>query len=153
MAHPIFVCLEHKLTFHTRAVAGRHATKHGRDYSACLDDKIFVEIGECSETRCDKNKLLPATEEELRQATEKRGRQNQRLCPSCSLPMPTDDALCARSHDGKTVICSLCGQIESFEEADPARAEGFKLARRRAQAALYGLDEHGNPKLPKAGAG
>ena len=76
---------------------------------------------------------------------------SKRLCPRCFLPMPDPDVLCARSHDGKTVICSMCGEIESFEKFDFARAEGLKIAQRRAQAALYGLDEHGDPKLPKEG--
>jgi len=75
--------------------------------------------------------------------------KDERLCPRCFLPMPDDDVLCAQSHDGKMVICSICGQIESFEKFDFARAEGLKMGQRHAQAARYGLDEHGNPKLPK----
>lgn len=63
--------------------------------------------------------------------------------------MEEDDALNALSHDGKTVICSLCGQIESLEKFDPVRAHYLRVGQRRTQAALYGLDEKGNPKLPK----
>lgn len=75
MAHPVFVCLEHKLTFHSTRVAGRHAVSHGsKGYPDCLNKGIFAIIGECPGGGCDKNRLIPATEEELRQATEKRGR-------------------------------------------------------------------------------
>jgi len=72
-----------------------------------------------------------------------------KLCPRCKLEMEDDDALNAISHDGKTVICSICGQIESLEAFDPARAYGLKMAQRQAQAAKYGLDKDRNPKLPK----
>jgi len=47
------------------------------------------------------------------------------------------------------MICSTCGQIESLETLDPMRAHYLKVGLRRAQAAMYGLDENGNPKLPK----
>lgn len=77
MAHPIYVCLEHKLTFHAARVAGRHATSHDRSYLDCLKEGLFVEIGECSDGRCGKDRLLPATEEELRQATEKRNLESR----------------------------------------------------------------------------
>ena len=74
---------------------------------------------------------------------------SRKLCPKCKLPMEQDDVLNALSHNGKTVICSICGQIESFEKFDSARAEGLKIGQRRAQAAIYGLDQNGNPKVPK----
>jgi len=75
--------------------------------------------------------------------------KERRLCPRCFVNvLEKDDALNALSHDGKTVICSQCGQIESFEKLDPDRAYGLKIGLRRAQAALYGLDENRNPKLP-----
>ena len=70
-------------------------------------------------------------------------------CPRCHLPeMNEDDTLNALSHDGKTYICTTCGQIESLERFSPDRAEGLRIGQRRTQAALYGLDEKGNPKLP-----
>ena len=72
-----------------------------------------------------------------------------KLCPRCKLEMPDIPSLCALSHDGKTVICTLCGQIESMEQFDPSRAYGMKVGLRRMQAAKYGLDKNGNPKLPK----
>jgi hypothetical protein len=73
----------------------------------------------------------------------------ERLCPRCKLPMNKDDVLNALSHDGKTVICSTCGQIESLEKLDPMRAHYLKVGQRRAQAGMYGLDKDGNPNLPK----
>lgn len=81
--------------------------------------------------------------------TRKKGGAKERLCPRCFLPMPDEDVLCSLSHDGKTVICSTCGQIESFEQVDYAKAEGLRMGQRHAQAALYGLDKNRNPKLPK----
>jgi len=63
--------------------------------------------------------------------------------------MSEDSALNAVSHDGKTEICSMCGQIESLEKIAPDRAYGLKVSQKRMQAAKYGLDEKGNPKLPK----
>ena len=71
-------------------------------------------------------------------------------CPRCHLPaMEDDDALNARSHDGTMYICSQCGKIESLKTLDPMRAHYLEIGQRRAQAALYGLDEKGNPKIPK----
>ena len=72
-----------------------------------------------------------------------------KLCPRCKLEMNEDNALNALSHNGRTVICSTCGQIESLEKFDPARAYGLKFGQRQMQAAKYGLDKDGNPKLPK----
>lgn len=72
MSHPIFVCLKHKLTFHTAGVAGRHAVSHGARYDGCLDEGVFVKIGECFNPLCGKDRLLPATDGELQQAHEKR---------------------------------------------------------------------------------
>jgi len=63
--------------------------------------------------------------------------------------MEDEDALNALSHDGKTVICPTCGQIESYEKFAPDLAEGLKIGQKRLQAALYGLDEKRQPKLPK----
>ena len=81
------------------------------------------------------------------------GDPKMKLCPRCKLPkLHEDDALDARSHDGKTVICTLCGQIESYEKFAPHLAQGLKVGQRREQAARYGLDEHGNPKLPRGNA-
>jgi len=74
---------------------------------------------------------------------------SERLCPRCFLPMPSSDVLCARSHNGKTIICSTCGQIESLEKLAPGHAEGLIIAQRRAQAARYGLNKNRDPKLPK----
>ncbi len=72
-----------------------------------------------------------------------------KLCPRCKLPMEEDDVLNALSHDGKTMICSMCGQIESLQTLDSGRAEGLLIAQKRVQAAYYGLDKNRNPKLPK----
>lgn len=72
-----------------------------------------------------------------------------RLCPRCFLEMPNEDVLCSLSHDAKTVICTTCGQIESLERFAPDLAEGLRIGQKRTQAAMYGLDEDGNPKLPK----
>lgn len=47
------------------------------------------------------------------------------------------------------MICTECGRIESLEALNPDMAYGLKVGIRRAQAALYGLDENGDPKLPK----
>jgi len=63
--------------------------------------------------------------------------------------MNPNSALNALSHDGKTEICTMCAQIESLEKFSPERAYGLKTSQRRMQAAKYGLDEKGNPKLPK----
>ena len=71
------------------------------------------------------------------------------ICPKCKLMMSEDDALNAVSLDGKTIICSICGQTESLEKVAPDLAYGLKIGLRRAQAAVYGLDKHGDPKLPK----
>jgi hypothetical protein len=74
----------------------------------------------------------------------------KKLCQRCKVfPLDYNPAMNAVSHDGKTMICTNCGQIESFEKLDPVRAEGLKVGLRRTQAALYGLDENGDPKLPK----
>lgn len=74
-----------------------------------------------------------------------------KLCPRCKLPtLEEEEVLNCLSHDGKTYICRMCGQIESFEKLCPSRAYGLKIGQRRAQAALYGLDENRNPKLPKS---
>lgn len=63
--------------------------------------------------------------------------------------MPKDEVLNALSHDGKTVICSTCGRIESLERMGAmGQAEGLKIGQRRTQAAIYGLDKDGKPKLP-----
>ena len=71
-------------------------------------------------------------------------------CPRCKIvDINDDDALNALSHDGKTYVCSTCGQIESLERLDPVRAEGLKVGLRRAQAAVFGLDKNNNPKIPK----
>lgn len=71
-----------------------------------------------------------------------------KLCPRCRLEMKDDPVLNAVSHDGKTEICSLCGLIESLEKLAPDRAYGLKVGQKRMQAAIYGLDEKGEPKLP-----
>ena len=75
----------------------------------------------------------------------------KKTCPRCKLPaLEVDNALNALSHDGKEYICSVCGQIEGFESIGAVHfAEGLKVGQRRAQAALYGLDEKGNPKIPR----
>lgn len=72
-----------------------------------------------------------------------------KLCPRCKLEMNEDDALNALSHDGQQIICTLCAKIEGLEMFAPDRAYGLKIGLRRMQAAKYGLDEKGNPKLPK----
>ena len=72
-----------------------------------------------------------------------------RLCPKCKLPMSDNPALNARSHKEDKEICSECGMIEGYEAMGLSdRAYGLKVAQLRAQAAMYGLDEHGNPRLP-----
>lgn len=72
MAHPIYVCLEHKLTFHTEAVAARHAVKHGiRNGWSMQSPKLFVFIGYCTDSGCGKNRLLPASAWELDEANRK----------------------------------------------------------------------------------
>ena len=72
-------------------------------------------------------------------------------CPRCHLPeLEDEEVLNALSHDGKTYICSTCGKIESLEKlGQEGIAYGLRLGQRRAQAALYGLDENREPKLPK----
>ena len=72
MAHPIFVCLEHRLTFHGASIAGRHAIKHRTDYYDCLEKGVFVQIGTCEPRwqQCE-DKMRPSTESELNQAREK----------------------------------------------------------------------------------
>ena len=71
-------------------------------------------------------------------------------CPRCKLLTLQDNpALNALSHDGKTQICTTCAQIESFEKTVPHIAEGLKVGLRRTQAAVFGLDKDGNPKLPE----
>ena len=71
-------------------------------------------------------------------------------CPRCKLMTLNDNpALNAVSLDGKTQICTTCGQIESLEKFAPDRAEGLKIGLRRTQAAVFGIDKNGNPKLPK----
>jgi len=72
-------------------------------------------------------------------------------CPRCKLPMQDNDALNAVSLDGKTIICTMCAQIESLERAAPHIAEGLKISQRRLQAAIFGLDDKGNPRLPQGG--
>ncbi len=73
-----------------------------------------------------------------------------KLCPRCKLEMNEDSALNARSHKGNIEICSLCCQIEGLEALGISdRAYGLKVCQRQAQAAKYGLDKHGHPKLPK----
>jgi hypothetical protein len=63
--------------------------------------------------------------------------------------MNDDDALNALSHDGKTAICSTCGQIESYEKFAPDLAEGLRIGQKRSQAAIYGLNSKGEPNLQK----
>jgi len=65
--------------------------------------------------------------------------------------MYDDPALNAISLDGKSEICSMCGQIETLEKLAPDRAYALKVGQRRMQAAKYGLDEKGDPKLPCEG--
>ena len=78
------------------------------------------------------------------------GVDKKKICPQCHLPeLAEDPAQNALSHDGKTMICSTCGLIESLDKFAPDRAYGLRVGQRRTQAALYGLDEMGNPKLPK----
>ena len=73
-----------------------------------------------------------------------------KLCPRCKLEMNDDPALNARSHKENIEVCTMCGQIESLEAVGAyAQAYGLKTNQRRVQAAIYGLDEKGNPKLPK----
>ena len=75
---------------------------------------------------------------------------NKKLCPKCYLEMNENPVLNALSHDGKTEICTTCGQIESLEAVGAyAQAEGLRVNQRRIQAVIYGLDENQNPKLPK----
>ena len=69
------------------------------------------------------------------------------LCPRCFLPMDPDPAKNSLSLDGKTTICSLCGQIETFRTTDPMHAEGLRMGQRQMQAVGYGLVK-GEPKLP-----
>lgn len=72
-----------------------------------------------------------------------------KLCPRCRLAMNEDSALNARSHKDDTEICTTCGLIEGYRGAGLiGKAEGLEISQRRVQAALYGLDKHGQPKLP-----
>lgn len=71
-----------------------------------------------------------------------------KLCPRCKLEMNDDPALNARSHKDNSEICTLCGKIESLEKFAPDKAYGLRTGQRQMQAAKYGLDENGNPKLP-----
>lgn len=68
MPHPIIVCLEHKLIFHSMRVAGRHAVSHYKTAHDCLEEGLFVEIDQCHIPRCGRDRLLPATVDELRRA-------------------------------------------------------------------------------------
>jgi len=71
-------------------------------------------------------------------------------CPRCKLfTLQDNPALNALSLDGKTQICNTCAQIETLEKTAPCIAEGLKIGLRRTQAAVFGLDKDGNPKLPK----
>jgi hypothetical protein len=73
-----------------------------------------------------------------------------KICPKCFLPQLLDEeVLNSLSHDGKNYICPHCGQIESLEKLDPLRAHYLKVGMKRAQAAQYGLDGFGEPKLPR----
>lgn len=67
--------------------------------------------------------------------------------------MNADDVMNSMSHDGKTVICSQCGQIESLQTLSPDTVYGLKLGQRRAQAGMWGLDKNRDPKLPKIEVG
>lgn len=72
-----------------------------------------------------------------------------KLCPRCRLTMNEDPALNARSHKGNVEICTTCAQIEGYRGAGLiGLAEGLEVGQRRVQAALYGLDKDGQPKLP-----
>ena len=78
----------------------------------------------------------------------------KKICPKCFLPAPTssineNDVMNSLSHDGKTYICSQCGQIESMGGIyGEAAVYGQILGQRRAQAALYGLIK-GEPNVPR----
>ena len=72
-----------------------------------------------------------------------------KTCPRCFLEtLHDEDVLNAVSHDGKEVICSTCGRIESLERLNPALAMALKMGQRQVQAARYGLDKNRNPRLP-----
>lgn len=78
--------------------------------------------------------------------------QAKKLCPRCKLSMKDNPVLNARSHNGKLEICTTCGQIESLEALGISdQAEGLRVGQKRSQAAIYGLDEKGEPKLPSEG--
>lgn len=76
-----------------------------------------------------------------------------RLCPRCFLQMAEEDVLNSLSHDGKTIVCSQCGHIESMSKLSPDSVYGLKLGQRRAQAAMWGLNKNRDPNLPKIEAG
>jgi len=75
---------------------------------------------------------------------------SDKICPRCKLDMNVNSALNALSHDGKTEICTMCGQIESLEKLGAyANVEGLRIQQRRLQGVKYGVDKNGDPKLPK----
>jgi hypothetical protein len=73
-----------------------------------------------------------------------------KTCPRCFLPQLQDEeVLNSLAHDGSGYICIQCGQIESLTTLDPFRAHYLKVGLKRAQAGLYGLNEFGDPNLPR----
>lgn len=90
MVHNIYVCLEHKLIWHSLRAAGRHASlSHGgATYIDMLNKGVFVDIGVCSKSasgniwnRCDQKnlKMRDATEKELQLARDIRDGKAKRL--------------------------------------------------------------------------
>lgn len=76
MVHPIYVCVECKITMHTCRNVGIHSkVHHGMDYIEAERKGIVVNIGECApETtyygRCPSPKDRPATAIELKLAAQ-----------------------------------------------------------------------------------
>ena len=81
MTHPIYVCLEHKVTMHTCRNVGIHSrSKHNMDYIDAEERGIVVKIGDCNPQdtvygRCPSPKDRPATDFELKEA-ERRAKRN-----------------------------------------------------------------------------
>lgn len=77
----------------------------------------------------------------------------ERLCPRCFLPMNAEDVMNSVSLKDQTVICSLCGQIESLDALAPGASYGVTLGQRQVQAAKWDINKKHDPNLPKIEAG
>ena len=74
MVHDIFVCIEHKKTWHSLRASGRHAVTHKENLNELERKGIFVNMGECFESNRSNRrtyymmcnlKMRDSTEDEL----------------------------------------------------------------------------------------